>query len=251
MKDRFVIKCIVIALVLFFQSYAVAISVPILCYHDFHPTKKTSMTINVAKFESQMQWLKDHGYHVIPLKTLAHALLNKSNNVPPKSVVITVDDGWQTVYRYLLPIIKKYHYPVTLFIYPSAISQSKSFLTWDQLHDLEATGLFDVESHTLWHPNFKQEKRRLSADAYQRFVNKQLRESKTILEKKLGKSITLLAWPFGIYDPYLKRMAAEAGYQMAFSIDAKRANFSENPMAEPRYMILQSQSMNKFLSIVS
>ena len=75
--------------------------------------------------------------------------------------------------------------------------------------------------------------------------------TKKILEEKLGNKITLLAWPFGIYDPYLEQEAAKAGYVMAFSIDAHTANRNYRPMAQPRFMIIEGQSMKTFMAIVN
>ena len=78
----------------------------------------------------------------------------------------------------------------------------------------------------------------------------QLTKSKRILEEKTGGKITLLAWPFGIYDNYLEQAAANAGYEMAFTIDARTANTSYRPMAQPRYMLVAGQTMKTFTTIV-
>jgi peptidoglycan/xylan/chitin deacetylase (PgdA/CDA1 family) len=98
-----------------------SISVPILTYHNLDPSTPGSMTISTAKFEEQLKWLKDNNYNVIPLMDLVNYLQEKTSSLPEKSVVITVDDGKESVYKYMLPIIRKYNVPVTLFIYPSAI----------------------------------------------------------------------------------------------------------------------------------
>jgi peptidoglycan/xylan/chitin deacetylase (PgdA/CDA1 family) len=224
--------------------------VPILVYHNFNPTVPGSMSITPERFASQLKWLKDNGYTVIPLKDLVSSLEGKNISLPPKSVVITADDGWESVYVYMLPLVRQYHIPVTLFIYPETISHGVHAMTWNQLEELQKTGLFDIQGHTYWHPNFKQEKRHLSATAYQKLVHVQLYNSKDILEKKLGTPITLLAWPFGIYDNYLEQEAAKAGYVMAFSIDGRPTKSSEKPMSQPRYMIVEGQSMKTFAAIV-
>lgn len=227
------------------------INVPILCYHNFNPTKPGSMNLTPQKFEAQLQWLKAHNYTVIPLQEVVRYLQGQRAALPAKSVVITADDGWQSAYTYLFPLVKKYNVPVTLFIYPETISSGKHAMTWDELKKLQATGLFDIQGHTYSHPNFKQEKRKLSPAAYERFVKNELSKSKTILEEKLGNKITLLAWPFGIYDSYLEQAAAQAGYTMAFSIDAQPANKNYRSMAQPRFMIVDSQSMKMFGAIVN
>lgn len=238
---------------IFFISTAFAednITVPILVYHNFNPTIPGSMTITPAKFESQVKWLKDNGYTIVPLTDVVSYLEGKKSSLPEKPVVISADDGWESQYTYMWPIVRKYQIPVTLFIYPQTISQGTHAMTWDQLKELQTTGFFDIESHTYWHPNFKQEKRKLSQQAYEHFVQDQLTKSKKILEDKMGKQITVLAWPFGIYDSYLEQQAAKAGYIMAFSIDARHANKDENAMSQPRYMIVEGLSQKTFEAIM-
>lgn len=225
--------------------------IPIFTYHNFEPSKKGLMTIGTHKFEAQLQWLKDNGYTVIPLKEAVDYLRGKIATIPAKSVVITMDDGRVTVYKYALPIVQKYHVPVTLFIYPSIISHQPYALTWGQLKTLQHTGLFTIEDHTLSHPNFKQEKKHQSGTHYENFVRKELATSKKILENKMGTNVTLLAWPFGIYNAQLEQAAAQAGYTMAFSIDYRCANKSDRAMAMPRYMVLENQSMGLFQTMAA
>ncbi len=251
-KIGFLLKSFVLVFMLFnSQVFADnSLSVPVLVYHNFDPSVPGSMTVDTAKFEAQVKWLKDNGFTVIPLKQLVAYLEGKTQSLPAKSVVITADDGKESVYKYMAPIVRKYSIPVTLFIYPSAISNASYAMTWAQLKELQQTGLFDIQGHTYWHPNFKQEKKRLTPEAYQKFDDVQLAKSKKVLEDKLGIQVTLLAWPFGIYDDYLEQEATKAGYEMAFSIDGRLANRSENKMAQPRYMIVEGQSMQEFEAIV-
>lgn len=244
--------CLALVAAFIFSPAALAddgINIPILCYHNFNPTKPGSMNLTPQRLEEQIKWLKDNGYTIIPLKEAVAYLQGKRASVPEKSVVITADDGWESVYTYMRPLVKKYNIPVTLFIYPETISQGKNAMTWDQLKELQQTGLFDIQGHTYWHPNFKQEKKRLSPAAYDKFVNNQLVTSKKILEEKLGTKITLLAWPFGIYNAYLEQAALNAGYEMAFSIDYRSANRSFRAMAQPRFMIIEAESMKTFAGI--
>ncbi len=227
-----------------------AITVPVLVYHVLNPTIPSSMTITPDRFESQMKWLKDNGYTVIPLKQLVSYLQGKNVTLPAKPIVITADDGWKSDYTYMYPIARKYNIPITLFIYPGTISQGKNALTWDQLRELMKTGLFDVQDHTYTHPNFKQAKKHMSQEAYEKFVHRELFDSKKVLEDKLGVKIDYLAWPFGIYDNYLEQQAANAGYTMAFTIDYRHAASIYRPTAQPRYMIVDSETMPMFAAIV-
>lgn len=228
------------------------VSVPILLYHRFGPTVADGMTTKTTVFAAQMKWLKDHQYTVIPLKTVVNYLLGQGPPPPPKSVVIVADDGHKSVFSDMLPIIRQYNYPVTLFLYPSCISNASYAMTWDQIKQLQQTGLFDMQGHTFWHPNFKKDKKKLKPEEFQKELHKQLVVSKAVLEKRLGTKVDMLAWPFGIYDDELEKAAANAGYVVAFSINRRNVTKAEPIMAEPRYLMVNADGSDKrFEAIVT
>ncbi len=226
------------------------LNIPIILYHNLNPTVPGSMTVTPQKFEANLKLLKNNGFTFIPLKEAVEYLEGKRASLPPKPVVLTVDDGWESVYTYMYPIIKKLNIPVTLFIYPGSISTEKHYLSWEQLKELKNTGLFDIQGHTYSHPNFKIAKRRLSPAAYEKYVQKELILSKTILENKMGSRVTLLAWPFGIYNAELEREAQKAGYEMAFTIGYQKANKKFKSMEQPRFMIVDKLSNQTFQIIL-
>jgi peptidoglycan/xylan/chitin deacetylase (PgdA/CDA1 family) len=226
------------------------VRVPILLYHRFGPVVSDSMTVTTAVFRSNLEYLKKNGFTVIPLRRLVDYYLRKEPPPPPRSVVIVDDDAHKSVYTEMLPLVKKYHVPVTLFIYPSAISNASYAMTWDELRALKKTGLFDLESHTYWHPNFKKERKRLSSAEYEKFVDMQMKKSRYRLEKELDTKVDMLAWPFGIYDDYLIKHAADDGYAAAFTIERRSAGSGDNIMAVPRYLMRDSDKGKAFEMIV-
>ena len=222
----------------------------ILDYHRFNTFRADSMTVRLSVFLFQIRYMKEHGYHFIPLARYVAYREGKTPPPPPRSVIVTMDDGHESVYTKALPIVEKYRVPVTLFIYPSAISNASYAMTWRQLQALKATGLFDIQSHTYWHPNFKVEKRRLTPSQYNKFVNIQLRRSRQVLDRKLGINVSMLAWPFGIYDKNLEQDASEAGFKAAFALDGRHAGDSDNVLAISRYMVTDRDSGRLFESIL-
>jgi peptidoglycan/xylan/chitin deacetylase (PgdA/CDA1 family) len=224
--------------------------VPILLYHRFGATVADGMTVTTPVFEAQMKYLHDNGYKVIPLRQLIDFYQGKALAPGPKSVVIAEDDAHKSVYSDMLPIIKKYRYPVTIFAYPSAISNAKYAMTWEQMRELTKTGLFTVQSHTYWHPNFKQERKKLSKAALDSLVMTQLKKSKARLETELGTKVDMLAWPFGIYDDYLIGKASEAGYGATFTIERRHATASDSVMKLPRYLLVNADSGKAFVQLL-
>ena len=224
--------------------------VPILLYHRFGPTVADGMTITTPVFESHMKYLRDNGYTVIPLRKLVDYYLGKGPAPKPKSVVIVEDDAHKSVYNDMLPIVKKYGYHVTIFTYPSAISNAKYAMTWDQLRELKKSGLFDVQSHTYWHPNFKKERKKLAGPALDQLIMSQLRKSKARLETELGGHVDMLAWPFGIYDDYLVSKAKEAGYVATFTIERRHVTNADPVMKLPRYLLVNADSGKAFAQLL-
>jgi peptidoglycan/xylan/chitin deacetylase (PgdA/CDA1 family) len=225
--------------------------IPILVYHRFGETVEDSMTVTVGRFESQLRYLRDNQYEIIPLRKLVQNRLNGTPALPERSVVLTADDGHRSIYAHMLGLAQKYQAPATLFVYPSAISNANYALTWEQLAALKESGLFDVQSHSYWHPNFKQEKRRLRQGEYDKFVRMQLIKSKQVIEAKLGGKVDLLAWPFGIFDDELIGKAAKAGYVAGVTLEGRHATPRDPVMALPRYLITQAVDMRIFADLMS
>ena len=224
-------------------------AVPILLYHRFGAEVADSMTVTTTRFESQLKYFMEQGYTVIPLRDLVDFHLGKKPSIPSRSLVMTADDGHKSVYTDMFPLLKKYHAPATLFLYPSALSNAPYAMTWEHLKEMKATGLLDMQSHTFWHPNFKKEKRNLRTDEYESLVESQLRKSKMRLEKEFNARVDMLAWPFGIYDEGLIRKATAAGYVAAFTMERRDAALSDNIMALPRYLIAGPAVKNGGLSL--
>lgn len=225
--------------------------VPILVYHRFGPVVADSMTLTTPVFESQLRYLQENDYAVIPLRDLIRYHVHQLSRLPSHSVVITVDDGHRSVYTYLFPLVKRYRVPVTLFIYPSAISNASYAMTWEQLREMKDSGFVEIQSHSYWHPNFHKEKKRLTSVQYAEFVGWQLTHARTTLERRLGIQVDTLAWPFGIHDDELIKKAVAAGYVAALTLERRHASRSDSLMALPRYLMTDHEKGVAFARLLS
>jgi peptidoglycan/xylan/chitin deacetylase (PgdA/CDA1 family) len=222
----------------------------ILVYHRFGPIVADSMTVRTATFRWQLEYLREHGYQVIPLRSWIAWRRHLGPPPPARSVVITADDGHRSVFTDMLPVVREFGIPVTLFIYPSAISNASYAMTWDQLRALTATGLFDVQSHSYWHPNFATEKKRLPPAEYRAFAITQLTRSKAVLDQRLGVNVDVIAWPFGVYDEELLQVGVDAGYLAGVTLDRRVATDSDPIMALPRFLITDAASGWHFAALL-
>jgi len=225
-------------------------SATILVYHRFGAVSTNEMTVRTSVFASQLTFLRDKGYTIVSLRDVVNFMMGHGG-LPPRAVAITADDGHRTVYTEMRPLVERYRIPVTLFIYPSAISNASYAMTWEQLKQLQATGLFDIESQTYWHPNFRVEKKRLSAGDYQKLIESQLTKSREMLERRVGSHVDLLAWPFGIYDDQLIAAARQAGYVAAFTIERRQLSGHDNIMAIPRFIVTDGDVGKAFEALLT
>lgn len=223
----------------------------ILVYHRFGPVVADEMTVRTTVFEDQLRSIEQRNYRIVPLRKVLDALRDTSPpSLPEHAVALTVDDGHSSVYRELFPLVKRHRFPLTVFIYPSAISNASYAMTWAQLAEMAESGLVEVQSHTFWHPNFNVERKRLSTADYERFVRDQFIKSKAVLEQRLGGVVDLLAWPFGIYDEQLMQWARAAGYRAAFTIERRPATRADSLMALPRYLVVDADRGSRFEALL-
>ena len=232
--------------------HAAAVRVPVLVYHRFATTRVDAMTVRLSTFDAQLAALKRAGYHVIPMRTLLAALdeRRQSQPLPARSVVLCADDGHVSVFTQMYPRVRALGMPVTLFVYPSAISNAAYAMTWKQLAELKASGLFDVQSHTYWHPNFAHEKKHLTQAQFDAFVSAQLGGARRVLQQHDAGAVDMLAWPFGIHSDELLQAARQAGYVAAFSIERRPVTPDEQRLALPRFLITDDDVGARFLRLL-
>src|SRR3989454_1831019 len=131
----------------------------IFCYHRLvDKIRYPGTEITPAAFEAEMKELKDRGITVISMQDLL-AWKRGEKNIPPRSAVVTFDDGWKSQYEVAWPIMKKYGYPFTMFIYTEGVRGGSlgggEAITWEQLADMRDNGV-DIEAHTATHQDLRE-----------------------------------------------------------------------------------------------
>jgi len=208
-------------------------SVMVLCFHNIEDKSgMKALTITVAEFERELNAIKDKGFTVIPMQDFL-AWRRSEKNIPAKSCVITIDDGWVSGYTIAWPILKKMGYPFTMFVYINYIGTGGKSISWDQLAEMRDAGV-DIQCHTYYHGNLRapgtgvdaktkaaimKEVQTVGKDGYMR---KEIIESKKILEDRLGIKVNALAYPFGNYNAEARALVKEAGYEAAFTVYGQR-----------------------------
>jgi peptidoglycan/xylan/chitin deacetylase (PgdA/CDA1 family) len=211
-------------------------TVPILTYHRFAEECDSPMCMPTRVFKEQIRYLKDNGYHAITPEDLL-AFLEYRQPLPRKSVMITIDDGYRSIYDIAYPVLRENGFTATLFIYTELIDVSPVALSWNQLLEMKRNG-FAVGSHTIYHSDLTQPKEGESPAGYAARVEKELFGSKQMIDRKLGQDTWLLAYPYGNHDPKVVALSKQAGYKLAMSVKRGGNPFFGNALTLKRDQIL-------------
>jgi peptidoglycan/xylan/chitin deacetylase (PgdA/CDA1 family) len=218
--------------------------VPILCYHRFGKTCKSNLCISEKTFAKQLEYLKTNGYHTIHLSDLME-FLNYKTAIPSKSVIITLDDGYQSIYKFAYPLLKRYGYTATLFIYTDFIEASRNALTWNQLRKLKATG-FEIGSHSISHADLTKKLPYENDHTYWSRITKEFINSKKIIDRELNQDTQSFAYPYGNYNQQILGLFPKAGYKLGLTIRNGGNSFFANPLTLKRSQILE-ENMEYFV----
>jgi peptidoglycan/xylan/chitin deacetylase (PgdA/CDA1 family) len=221
-------------------------TVPILCYHRLGPGQ-SKMVVSAAKFEAQMTWLSENGYQVVRLADMLDFLAGK-RGLPDRAVVLTFDDGYESVYRLAFPVLKKLGMPASVFVYTDFLGGGDA-LTWSQLREMQASGLIDVQSHSKSHRNLIERRADESDERYRAAVDAEMRQPKELLERRLPPlQVRHLAYPFGDANALVADSAARHGFDLAVTVVPGGNAFYAQPLMLRRSMIFGDMSLDTFKS---
>jgi peptidoglycan/xylan/chitin deacetylase (PgdA/CDA1 family) len=190
----------------------------VLIYHKFGEAQSPTTNVSLVNFARQMAWLRDNDYQVLPLARLVR-LLDTSAAIPERAVVITIDDGYESVYTGAWPILRQYGYPFTVFLYAKAIEKKyPEFLSWKQIKEMQTAGV-DFEGHSYSHYRLGNKPAGLTKSGYAHWVRADLEKGRAVLARHLGRPPALLALPYGEYNSIITRQCREIGYEAIFSQD--------------------------------
>lgn len=213
--------------------------VSVLGYHDFTQNRAaTEMLLPVSKFRSQMQAIKDLGLHVITLEEFLAWKTGKLK-LPERSILITIDDGWKSVYTDAYPILKEFNYPFTLFLYKNYVDGGGKALSSSMIQEMQANGA-SIGSHSVSHPypSVVKKQKRLGTENYERFLKTEFGDSKAFLESQFDQPVTTYAYPGGYHTPEMFLTAETHGYTCLFTVLPGKVSKNDDNQTLPRYIIL-------------
>ncbi len=190
----------------------------VLIYHKFGEEQHPTTNISRANFVRQMAYLREQGYQVLPLARIVD-MLHGASTLPDKTVAITIDDGYESVYTVAWPILKQYGYPFTVFLYAKAVERKyRDFLTWQQIEEMQAAGV-DFQDHGYNHAYLGIKPVGMTDQEYADWILFDLARGRAVLQHHLGGGGSFLALPYGEYNSIIADQCRKIGYRAVFSQD--------------------------------
>jgi peptidoglycan/xylan/chitin deacetylase (PgdA/CDA1 family) len=216
-------------------------SVPILMYHYIRVNPVASdaagfnLSVTPTDFALQMRFLSTHGFTPVSIAEVRDYVRNKTP-LPPNPIAITFDDGYVDAYSDALPTLDRFHFSATFYIVTGFVDQPR-YVTWDQVAAMDHDGM-QIASHTVHHISLT------VLGALQR--QRELVDSRSELEQRLGHLILDFSYPSGQIDPASEISVARAGYLSATTTAHGRADFGEDPLRLPRVRVSGGESLTTF-----
>ena len=211
-------------------------------------------TVSAQTLIKHFNWLKENGYNVISWQQVIDAE-NGKGTLPDNAVLLSFDDGYETMYNVVFPLLKAYNYPAVFapvtgwldtpanqkITYADKMLDRSVFATWAQVKEMEQSGLVEVASHThnlhnginanpsggqlpsviaSEYKNGKYE----TEDAYKNRLKSDFTRSVQTLVNHIGKKPRVMVWPYGQFNDVAVQLARQAGMPHYFSLGEKIIN---------------------------
>lgn len=231
---------VVLLLIAMHTDAAEPVVLPVLVYHHIQEKVQSDVSCSPEQFEAQILALKNAGFSPLNLAQARLFMAGALNGVE-KPVLITFDDGYESLHQFALPVARKYNFPMSVFVITSRIGRKMQFsqyLNEKQIKEMADSGLFDFGSHT----HDLHCENTIIFDAFgatpenpvARLVNRDLRISSARLESILGHRSEAIAWPYGNFNLELTAIARLNGFKLHFTSAAGYNEPGTNPFAIKR-----------------
>ncbi len=209
------------------------VRVPILMYHYVrtNPIARdlvgADLSVEPQSFAREMLMLSKAGMHTITFDDL-YAALTQGHELPPHPVVLTFDDGYEDFYTAAFPVLQALQMKATSFVITGKAGW-KGYMTWDQMREIDRSGLVQFESHTVTHVQLN--------TITPSKAEQELIDSKSVLETELGKPVKYLAYPSGRFNATVANLAHAVGYEGAVTTQYGSLQSSSSLFTLPRVRI--------------
>lgn len=205
----------------------------VLLYHHVASDTPPSTTISPETFRSHLEYLRANDFNVIGLSEMVVALQNRQA-IPEKSIAITFDDGYSSIYDTAFPMLEEFGFPFTLFVSTGPIDRAqRNYMTWENINEMASAGV-TIANHLVEHPYMLA---KLPEETDANWINRmrqEIQEAQKTIARHTNQDNKFLAYPYGEYDNNIKSLSAELGF-IGFAQNSGAVGFDSDFLALPRF----------------
>jgi len=252
----------------------------VLNYHDILTAEDArrsvdKMDVGVEHLEEHLVWLKKKGFKIVSVQNVLDAAAGK-DVLPDKAVLLTFDDGYQSFYTRVFPLLKKYHYPATVALVGTWMDGNvtvddpgKPLLSWEQVREMVQSGLVEVASHSYdlhrgvnANPQGSSQAAAITRlyddpmlvyetdEQYRERIHTALLKSAEFIFQHVGVRPRVMVWPYGEYNQLAVQASREAGMPVTMRLD-DGANTLADISILRRLIMVDNPDVNQFAEIVT
>lgn len=251
----------------------------VLSYHDIRDDVSgkgdaDAYAVSTQNFAAHLDWLAGHGYHPVSLAQVVAA--SKGAPLPSKPVLLTFDDGLRSLYTRAYPLLRAYNYPALAAVITDWVDLTADrsvdfgprpftrddFVTWQQLREMQASGLIEVASHTdalhkgvLANPQGNQTPAAItrlytaasqqyeSEAAYRERIRADLERSASLIQQHLGQRPRAIVWPYAAYNSATNAIAESLGMSVSFDLEGRSTPMPSDLHGLARLLVMNNPSV--------
>ena len=271
-------KSLLLLLLLAMPALAEEPSFRVISYHDirddvagdYDPDQYAGSTHNLV---AQFTWVRENGFQPVGIDDILAAAQN-GPPLPDRAVLLTFDDGLKSFYTRVYPLLRLFQYPAVVSVVTSWIESDTTnlygdrsltgddFLTWEQIVEMQASGLVEIASHShdLHHGVTGNPQGNLLPAAvtrvhdgngyetdlqYRERIERDLSLSVDIIEERTGRAPRIITWPYGAFNDELAEVARELGMRISFTL-APETSTRNGSMHIGRYLTVSNPTLDIF-----
>ncbi len=211
-----------------------------LMYHHFSDKAEeiNSVTVHPDKFREQLKLLKEKGFTAIRQQDLlAYMKGQDGQRLPAKSVLITMDDGYESNYKFAYPALVEEEMYGVIYAITSSVNDETEYLkrfTWEQAREMVQSGRMLIQSHTHqshYYGEAKGGKEKAATvspliingsleteEQYEQRIREDIYTAKSLLEQHLATPVFSLAYPYGRHNTVLLGILQETGHELMYTV---------------------------------
>jgi len=253
----------------------------VLCYHEVvqNTTPEDPYAVDTEGLVKQLEWMRGRGYQFVSIDDVLADRAGK-RTLPEKAVLLSFDDGYESVYTHVFPVLRLFKAPAVVALvgswldaplgtqvsYGGKMVPRKNFLTWPQIREMQASGLVEIANHTydlhygqIANPQGNEEpaastqrydpktRRYESRDQMLTRVRADLVRNSELIRRETGKSPRVMVWPYGSYTQELTDIATSLGMPITLTLD-DGTNLPSTPLTGLRRVLIDASMTLKDLA---